>query len=150
MLSESKIKAMELIIEDVEKLIAKKLKVVEREKAKRDNSYVTYKGDKYSSIRELQEAYECDAFSSATFDRLLEKLDKAKGTADVDSYTPTESIVIEMQMIINEFKNEILQNNLQIERQNQKDERIKELVNQGHSLKEAETILGNEELMRFE
>lgn len=38
----------------------------------------------------------------------------------------------------------------QKERQASVDKRLKELVEEGYSLREAQTIVGNEELMRYE
>ena len=45
---------------------------------------------------------------------------------------------------------EIAQDRQQKERQSSVDKRLKELVDEGYSLREAQTIVGNEELMRYE
>ena len=45
---------------------------------------------------------------------------------------------------------EIAQDKRQKERQAGVDKRLKELVEEGYSLREAQTIVGNEELMRYE
>ena len=45
---------------------------------------------------------------------------------------------------------EIAQDKQQKERQASTDKRLKELVEEGYSLREAQTIVGNEELMRYE
>ena len=45
---------------------------------------------------------------------------------------------------------EIAQDKQQKERQASVDKRLKELVDEGYSLREAQTIVRNEELMRYE
>jgi len=149
MLDRIQITARELVIENIEALIQKYEKKAEKEKAKRNKAYVTYKGEKYYSESELQNAYGCDVFSCATFDRLSEKLSKAKGCEDYE-YTESEKILMELRMIQGSFKEDLRFDAQVKQRQEQTDKRASELAEQGYSVREIETIIGNEELMRYE
>ena len=64
--------------------------------------------------------------------------------------TESEIMVYELSRHRNNLLHEIAVDKQQKERQAQIDDRIRELVNAGNSLREAETIVGNEELMRYE
>ncbi len=151
MLSETEIKARRMVIESIEKLIEKTSKKAEKEKAKKKQAHVTYKGECYYSEAELQDAYGCDAFSMATYDRLVDKLYKAKGNQDdFDRFTPSEILLQELNEIKSNFEIELFQDEKSKERKVQQEARAEELAKEGYSFREIETIIGNEELMRYE
>ena len=87
------IKTNEIIAEAIDKLIEKYQKKADKERAKVESAYIIYKGEKYYSEKELEDAYVCDIFTSSTYDRLLERLNNARGQIDKDSYTESEMIV---------------------------------------------------------
>lgn len=62
----------------VNKQIAKFEKQLNAEKGEEDAPAVYYKGEAYYSYEELQEAYGCDAFTMATFERLQRELEQAQ------------------------------------------------------------------------
>lgn len=150
MLNKTQIQARELIISLLEKEIEKLEKKVVKEKSKRDNAYITYQGIKYYSDNDLQEAYACDAFTSSVYDRLLDRLEKARGNIDAYEMTPTESLVYELSAITSNFKTELAFDQKEKAKKEAQDKRAEELSGQGYSYREIETILGNEELMRYE
>lgn len=150
MLSKTELQARELIIEQIEKLLEKYRKRADKEKEKRDNAFIVYQGEKYYTDTDLQNAYGCDAFSSSTYDKLLDKLNKARGQVDRDTFTPTEMLVHELDKINTNLKLEIAQHNIEQKRKAEHDKRAVELSEQGYSYKEIETIISNEELMRYE
>ena len=149
-MTKTEIMANELIAESISKLIEKYQKKAEKEREKVSKAYVTYKGEKYYSESELIDAYSCDVFSDSTYDRLLDKLNKAKDGLSGNEMTESEIIVFELQKHRNNLLHEVAYDKHLKEKQAQTDERIKELAAQGYSIREAETILGNEELMRYE
>lgn len=150
MLDKTQIQARELIIEQIDKIIEKYEKKAEKEKAKKKNAYVVYQGEKYYSNSDLQDAYACDAFSSATYDKLLEKLDKARGNVEEYELTPTECLLIEINSIKNNLKMDIKIDEQEKKHHEWQQKRAEELSNEGYSFREIETIIGNEELMRYE
>ena len=149
-MNSAEIKANELAAEAIEKVIEKYRKKAEKERAKVSQAFVTYKGEKYYSESELMDAYSCDVISSDAYDRLLEKLDKAKCGVFGNEMTESEILVFELTIRKNNFLHEIAFDKQQKERQAGIDGRMRELISQGYSYKEAETIVGNEELMRYE
>lgn len=149
-MTKSEIKANELIAEAIGKIIEKYQKKADKEREKIKQACVTYKGEKYFSESDLMEAYACDVFSESTYDRLLERLNKARDGISGNEMTESEIMVHELSRHRNNLLHEIAVDKQQKERQAQIDDRIRELVNAGNSLREAETIVGNEELMRFE
>lgn len=149
-MTKSEIKANELIAEAIGKIIEKYQKKADKEREKIKQACVTYKGEKYFSESDLMEAYACDVFSESTYDRLLERLNKARNGISGNEMTESEIMVHELSRHRNNLLHEIAVDKQQKERQAQIDNRIRELVNAGNSLREAETIVGNEELMRFE
>lgn len=150
MLNNTEVQARKLIIEQIEKLLEKYSKKADKEKEKRDHAYIIYQGEKYYTDSDLQDAYGCDAFSSSTYDKLLDRLNKARGKVDRNEYTPTEMLVHELDKINTNLKLEIAQNNIEQKRKAEHDKRAAELSEQGYSYKEIETIISNEELMRYE
>lgn len=150
MLDKTQIQARELIISLLEKEMEKLEKKATKEKAKRDSASVTYQGVKYCSDSDLQEAYACDVFTSSVYDRLLDRLEKARGNVESYEMTPTQQLVLELQMITSNFKTELLFDQKERAKKEAQDKRAEELSGQGYSYREIETILGNEELMRYE
>lgn len=148
-MTEIEIKVNELIVESIDKLIEKYQKKADKERAKVNQAYVTYKGEKYYSLTELMDAYSCDAFSSATYDGLIEKLEKKTGDVP-DAMTDSEQIVYLLNKHKSNLLLEVSHERLIKQRQAEVDERMKQLISEGYSFREAETIIGNEELMRFE
>lgn len=149
-MTKSEIKANELIAEAIDKLIEKYQKKADKEREKVRQAYVSYKGEKFCSERELMDAYACDVFSESTYDRLLDKLNKAKNGISENEMTESEIMVFELNKHRNNLLHEIAIDKQQKERQKQVDDRMRELVAEGYSLREAKTIVGNEELMRYE
>lgn len=149
-MTKTEIKANELVAEAIEKIIEKYQKKADKEREKVKKAYVTYKGEKYCSESELMDAYSCDVFSESTYDRLLDKLNKAKDGVSGNEMTESEILVFELSKHRNNLLHEIAVDKQQKERQAQIDERMRDLVAEGYSLREAETIVGNEELMRYE
>ena len=148
-MNETEIKVNELIIDSIDKLIEKYQKKADKERAKINQAYITYKGEKYYSRADLMDAYSCDMFSSSTYDRLIEKLESKTGDVP-DAMTDSEQIVFLLGKHRGNLLLEISQDRLKKQRQAEKDERMKQLVAEGYSIREAETIIGNEELMRYE
>lgn len=149
-MTKSEIKANELVAEAIDKIIEKFQKKAAKEREKASKAYVTYKGEKYCSESELMDAYSCDVFSESTYDRLLDKLNKTKDGVSGNEMTESEILVYELSKHRNNLLHEIAVDKQQKERQAQIDERVRDLVAEGYSLQEAETIVGNEELMRYE
>lgn len=150
MLNSTEIQARKLIIEQIEKMLEKYRKKADKEIEKRDNAYVIYQGEKYYTDIDLQDAYGCDAFSSSTYDKLLDKLNKARGKLDQNEFTPTEMLIYELDKINTNLKLEIAQSNIEQKRKAEHDKRAAELSGEGYSFREIETIISNEELMRYE
>lgn len=149
-MTKTEVTVSEMIIEAIDKLIEKYQKKAEKERAKVKQAYVTYKGEKYYSEAELMDAYGSDCMSSSTYDRLADKLEKAKLGTHGDEMTESEMIVHDLQIRKNNLATEIAHDRLDKERQIAIDNRMKELMAEGYSYREAETIIGNEELMRYE
>ena len=149
-MNKTEIRANELIAEAVDKVIEKYKKKADKERAKIKQAYVTYKGEKYYTDSELMDAYSCDVFSASTYDRLLDKLYNAKDGVSGDEMTESEILVFELTKHRNNLLHEIAVDKQEKERQAQIDDRMRELMAKGYSYKEAEAIIGNEELMRFE
>lgn len=150
MLDSTQILARELISDQIEKLIEKYQKKAEKEKAKKKNAYVTYQGEKYYSESELQEAYACDVFTSSVYDRLVDRLNRARGNIEEYELTPSEVLVIELSGIKNNLQFEIRIDAEEKKRKSEQDARAEQLANEGYSYKEINAIIGNEELMRYE
>ena len=74
----------------------------------------------------------------------------AGGQIDKDAYTESEMLVVNFKQHKANLLYEIAQDKQQKERQASVDKRLKELVDEGYSFREAQTIVGNEELMRYE
>lgn len=149
-MTKSEIKANELIIEAIDKIIEKYQKKADKEREKVSQAYVSYKGEKFYSENELMDAYACDLFSESTYDRLLDKLNKARNGISENEMTESEIMVFELAKHRNNLLHEIAIDKKQKERQAQIDDRMRDLVAEGYSIREAETIIGNEELMRYE
>lgn len=149
-MTKSEIKANELIAGAIDKIIEKYQKKANKERAKIKQIFVTYKGEKYYSKSELMDAYSCDAFTDSTYDRLLDKLNNAKNGVSGDEMTESEIMVFELSKHRNNLLHEVAVDKQQKERQSQIDDRMRELIAEGYSFREAETIVGNEELMRYE
>lgn len=149
-MTKSEIKANELIAEAIDKIIEKYQKKADRERAKVKQASVTYKGETFHSESELMDAYSCDVFSETTYDRLLDKLNKAKNGISENEMTESEIIIFELNKHKNNLLHEIAMDKHLKEKQAQTDDRMRELMEQGYSFREAETIIGNEELMRYE
>ena len=141
-MTELEIKVNELIVESIEKLIEKHQKKADKERAKVKQAYVTYKGEKYYSKADLMDAYSCDVFSSTTYDRLVEKLEAKTGDVP-DAMTDSEQIVYLLNQHKSNLLLEVSQDRLKKQRQAEKDERMKQLIEEGYSFREAETIIGN-------
>lgn len=148
-MNEIEIKVNGLLTEAIDKLTEKYQKKAEKERAKVKQAFVTYKGEKYYSRADLMDAYSCDVFSSSTYDRLVEKLESKTGDVP-DSMTESEQVVYLLNQHKGNLLREISQDRLKKQRQAEIDERMKQLVAEGYSIREAETIIGNEELMRYE
>lgn len=149
-MTKSEIKANELIAEAIGKIIEKYQKKADKEREKIKQACVTYKGEKYFSESDLMEAYACDVFSESTYDRLLERLNKARDGISGNEMTESEIMVHELSRHRNNLLHEIAVDKQQKERQAQIDDRLRNLVADGYSLREAQTVVGNEELMRYE
>ena len=149
-MTKSEIKANELIAEAIDKIIDKYQKKADKERAKIKQAFVTYKGEKYYSESELMDAYSCDVFTDSTYDRLLDKLNNAKNGVSGNEMTESEIMVFELSKHRNNLLHEIAVDKQQKERQSQIDDRMRELMAEGYSFREAEAIVGNEELMRYE
>lgn len=146
----TEIKVNELIVESINKLIGKYQKKADKEREKAKQAYVTYKGDEYYTKDDIMDAYACDCITEATCDRLLDKLDKAMcGTLNKEM-TENERIILILNQHKGNLLNEIINDRNMKKRQAEKDNRMKELMDEGYSYREAETIIGNEELMRYE
>jgi len=141
----SEIKANELIAEAIDKIIVRYQNKADKERAKIKQASVTYKGEKYYSENELMEAYSCDVFTNTTYDRLLDKLNKAKNGISGSEMTESEIMVFELSRHRNNLLHEIAVDKQQKERQSQINSRMRELMEEGYSYKEAKTIIGNEE-----
>ena len=144
------IKALELTVEALDTVIAKCQKKAEKERSKINKGYITYKGERYETEDDIFDAYACDVISSDTADKLVEKLQKAKGVSDANEMTESEKILNHLQMFKSNIQTEIAHDNQKKVNQERKDARVRELVAEGHSFEEAVTIMGNEELMRYE
>ena len=149
-MTKTEIMVNEMIAENISKLIEKYQKKAEKEREKVSKAYVIYKGEKFCSESELMEAYSCDMFSDSTYDRLLDKLNKAKDGISGKEMTESEQIVFELNKHRNNLLHEVAFDKQLKEKQAHTDERIKQLTSHGYSIREAKTILGNEELMRYE
>lgn len=149
-MTKTEIMVNDMIAESISKLIEKYQKKADKEREKVSKAYVTYKGEKFFSESDLMDAYSCDMFSDSTYDRLLDKLNKAKDGISGKEMTESEIIVFELQKHRNNLLHEVAFDKHLKEKQAQTDERIKELTSNGYSIREAETIVGNEELMRYE
>lgn len=149
-MTKSEIKANQLIADAIDKIIEKYQKKADKEREKVRQACVSYKGEKFCSESELMDAYACDAFSESTYDRLLDKLNKAKNGISGNEMTESEIMVFELSKHRNNLLHEIAIDKQQKERQAQVDDKVRELVAEGYSLREAEAIIGNEELMRYE
>lgn len=144
------IKVNELVSASIDKLIEKYQKKVNKEREKVKRACVTYNGDEYYTKEDIMDAYGCDCISEATCDKLLDKLDKAMcGTLNKEM-TENEQIIFVLNLHKNNLLNEIFNDRKVKERQAEKDNRMKKLMDEGYSYREAETIIGNEELMRYE
>lgn len=141
----SEIKANELIAEAIDKIIVKYQKKADKERAKIKQASVTYKGEKYYSESELMDAYSCDVFSNTTYDRLLDKLNKEKNGISGSEMTESEIMIFELSRHRNNLLHEIAVDKQQKERQSQINSRMRDLMEEGYSYKEAKTIIGNEE-----
>lgn len=149
-MTKSEIKANELIAEAIDKIIEKYQKKADKEREKIKRASVTYKGETYYSESELMDAYSCDVFTDSIYDRLLDKLDKARNGISGSEMTESEIMVFELSKHRNNLLHEIAIDKQQKEKQAQIDDRMRELIKDGYSYREAETIIGNEELMRHE
>lgn len=144
------IKVNELVSASIDKLIEKYQKKADKEREKVKRACVTYKGDEYYTKEDIMDAYGCDCISETTCDRLLDKLDKAMcGTLNKEM-TESEQIIFVLNLHKNNLLNEIINDRNVKERQTQIDNRMRELMDGGCSYRKAETIIGNEELMRYE
>lgn len=149
-MTELEIKVNEVLAEAIDKLIEKYQKKADKERTKVKQAHVTYKGNKYYSETELMDAYGSDYFSSSTYDRLVEKLEAKKMGIFSNDMTQSETIVFLLRQHKSNLLLEVTQDRLSKQRQAEKDERMKQLIAEGYSFREAEIIIGNEELMRFE
>lgn len=148
--TKSEIKAIMLIVEAVDKVIEKYQKKAMKEREKINNASITYKGEKYYSEKDLMDAYACDIFSCSTYDRLLERLNKVKFGISGNEMTENELIVSDLNIYKNSLLNELALDKQLKDRQKKVETRMKGLIEEGYSIREAETIIGNEELMRYE
>lgn len=147
-MTKEEIRVNELIAEAINKIIEKYQRKADKEREKIKQACITYKGEKYYSESDLMDAYSCDCFSEATYDRLLERLDKAKMGVSGNEMTESEIMVFELTKHKNNLLHEIAWDKQQKENQKNIDERINKLVEEGYSIREAETIISNEELMK--
>ena len=135
-MTKSEIMANQLIADAIDKIIEKYQKKADKEREKVRQACVSYKGEKFCS--------------ESTYDRLLDKLNKAKNGISGNEMTESEIMVFELSKHKNNLLHEIAIDKQQKERQAQVDDRVRELVAEGYSFREAEAIIGNEELMRYE
>lgn len=149
-MNNTEIKVNELLIEAINKLIEKYQKKADKERAKANQGYITYKGERYETEADIMDAYACDMFSGKVYDTLLNRLEKAKGVSSSNEMTESELIKIELDTRKNNLLIEIAQDKRAKERKEQVESRMRELMNEGYSYREAEAIIGNEELMRYE
>lgn len=144
------IKANELITEAVQKLIDKYSVKAAKEREKIKTASVTYNGEKYHSEAELMDAYSCDVFDDKTYDRLLTKLNNARGKNDPSEFTDSEMIKMALDKYRYNLMLELQNDAITKRRQAEIDNRIKALTSEGYSIREAKVIIENEELMRYE
>lgn len=145
---DSEIKASKIILKAIEKEKEKYVKKAEKERRKANSGIITYKGDVYATEADILDAYACDIFSSSTCDRLIERLNKAKGLSSSDDMTESELIIFELDKYISNIRNDLLQDEWEKQHKAYYDKRMHELTEeQGYSYREATTILNNEELM---
>lgn len=144
------IKANQMIAEAIEKLIEKTRKKAEKERAKINTASVTYKGEVFKSENEIMDAYACDFFTEAVYDRLIKKLEEARGKMDPHCMTDSEMLVLELENHKADLLHAVAWDKEMKRRQEEKDKRMLELTSKGYSIREAETMISNEELMRFE
>lgn len=149
MLTSTEIKAHQLIIEQIDKVVEKLQKRADKEILKKNSAYVTYKGEKYYSESDLEAAYACDEFSSSTYDRLLDKLNKAKGIDDFNAMTPTQSLISAIEVIKENLYTDIRIDEQEKKRHEWQQSRAEQLANEGHSVREIEEIIFNERPIRF-
>lgn len=149
-MTEIQITANQIIAEAIDKLIEKNRKKAEKERAKINNASVTYKGEVYKSENEIMEAYACDYFTEAVCDRLIEKLEEARGKMEPHCMTDSEMLVLELENHKADLLHAVAWDKEMKRRQEEKDKRMLELTSKGYSIREAETMISNEELMRFE
>ena len=142
-MTEAEVKAYQIIIDLIQKENDKRIKKEEKAKEKHLD-YVTYKGEKYFSYDDIQEAYECDLFDSTVCDKLMSKLDDKHYADKFDS--ENQKIINELSMFVNQLRYQLRENDILQENQKQKEMRIRGLVDHGYSLREAETIVLNDDL----
>lgn len=89
-------------------------------------------------------------FTSSVYDRLVDRLNRARGNIEEYELTPSEVLVIELSGIKNNLQFEIRIDAEEKKRKSEQDARAEQLANEGYSYKEINAIIGNEELMRYE
>lgn len=146
----TQIKANQIIAEAIDKILDKERKKAQKERAKINRASITYKGEVYKSEQDILDAYACDYFSEKVCDNLMDKLNNARDKMDPNCMTDTELLIIELEKHKTELLHEVAFDKEIKRRQEETDKRIQELTNEGYSIREAETIIGNEERMRFE
>lgn len=149
-MDEVQIKANLMIADEIGKLIEKLSKKAQKERAKINSASITYKGEVYKSEQDILDAYACDYFTEAVCDRLMDRLNEARGKADPNCLTDTEMLVHELDMHKSDLLHAVAFDKEMKRRQEEKDKRMLELTSEGYSIREAENIIGNEERMRFE
>ena len=149
-MDKTEVKTNEVIVESIDKLIGKYQKRADRERTKVKQASITYKGEIYCSEQDIMDAYACDVFTEATCDRLIKKLDKAKNGISGEEMTESEMIVLNLNKHKSNLLQEIADDKKLKEKEAQTQRRIRKLMKEGYSYREAETITGNEELMRYE
>lgn len=144
MLNKLEIESKKILIKTIDDLVVKYQKKADKEiKAKKPK--IVYKGEEYSSENELSEAYTCDVFSLKVYERLQAKLVSLQ-----DAYrTKTESnenimLVREFNKYKNTLKQELLTDEQERLHKEKVESRMKSLIAEGYSIRDAEIIVGNE------
>ena len=144
---DSEIKTCKIIIEALEKVKDKYKKKADKERQKANSGNITYEGDVYNTEADILAAYAYDAFSASVCDRLIDRLNRAKGLSGSNEMTESELIFFEIDKYISGIQNELLRDKQEKEHKAYIDKRMEELIAQGCSYREAETVIENEKLM---
>lgn len=99
------LKVLEIVNNELNKILKKYDLKAEKEREKINNVYVTIKGDKYYSAKEIDELIEADILTSSQANRYIEKLEHKQAKKGMVNYkTESERVCT----IIRNIKNNII------------------------------------------